>query len=126
MTLWNHGPRDAPYSSPYSEVYYFVGSAALDRLYPAAASPGTIQSSLISESAGSFHRDIRGGKSEIKWHKIVTEAALLMARHKYRTLTDLQNAICEHFPEELSDVDGRTLQRYLTDLHKGLKVILGD
>jgi hypothetical protein len=99
--------------SLYSEVYYFVGSAELDHLYPAAASPGTIQSPLISESAGALRRDPRGRKSKIEWDKVVAEAAYLMKHQKYRNLADLVKAICAHLPE-LSDVDARTVERHLT------------
>ena len=90
----------APYSSPYSEVHHFVGSAALDHLYPTAAAPGTIQSPLMSESVGFPRRDTRGAKSEINWEEVLIEAADLMVRNRYRRLVDLKEAIHASFREE--------------------------
>jgi hypothetical protein len=102
---------------PYSEVYYFVGSTALDHLYPVVASPGSIQSTRMS----GFRRDTRGGKSEIDWERVVIEAAVLMVRHRFRRLVDLKKAIYAHFPEKLADVDDRTVERHLTELFQKLK-----
>jgi hypothetical protein len=118
----------APYSSAYSEVHYFVSSAALDHLYPTAASPGTVQSPLMSESVGFPRRDTRGAKSEINWEEVLIEAADLMVRNRYRRLVDLKEAIHARFLEQWPQgtVEDSTLSRHLSELFNRLKLGLGD
>jgi hypothetical protein len=114
--------------SLYCEVHYFVSSAALDHLYPTAASPGTVQSTQISESPGFPRRDTRGAKSEINWEEVLIEAADLMVRNRYRRLVDLKEAIHARFREQWpqGSVEDSTLSRHLSELFNRLKLGLGD
>jgi hypothetical protein len=120
LEWWLPAEKYAVTTPNLDEMHVFVRRAELDQLYPEA------KSEQAPVATGFPRKDSRGTRSEIDWEPVLIIAASLMARHKYRRLVDLKNAVYEHFKEEWprGGPDDSTLDRHLSPLHSELKAAL--